>query len=1686
MKSVPFVLLCAGILLFPLNQARGQFSIATAGVPVTQNFNALPHTGTSLPATGGIFAEGWAFLEGGTNANGFFQAGNGSSNTGDSYSFGENAATERAFGVLQSGSLSSILGFKFTNNTGQTLSSLTIGYTGEIWRLSGSPDHLVFSYQAGDVVLNAPTGWTTVPGLKFTTPATGSLQVDGNIAANRVVIAPVTITGMSILPGTTVTLRWVDETASSSAAMAIDDFSLVVWPASTDYFRTRSSGDWNDLAVWETSADNLSWTPATTVVPNDRAAGITIQSGHTVTVSADLQASLIRVQAGGKLHWTAGLFTLSDKPGDDLLLEGADSEWECGNSQPPVLEGGATVRIRSRARIRLSGHNNLLLYHTAAFTYAAESVFEYSHATAANLGGTLFRAQEAGAVPVFSYNSPAATVMSSVAGSTINGRVEVAAGRTLNLGNVTGTLTIRNGILGEGSLGAGSTIFITGPAAVLGGSGTLHANISVQAGCVTTLVSDKMVAGNRGITVNGTLDLKGWQMRTQSGTASLINTATGTIQTANAAGLVAGTGSFKTGSFTFSFAAGSTIEYNAAADQVVSLLSGTPYQHLQLAGSGTKKAESGGNLVVQGSCTVGNGATLALTGEASENLYLNNNATLDVTAGAVFDNGGESSITSSGGSPSLSLAGTFLTRDAQGFVGSGSSLPSLIPVILPGAIVNFGRNGDQIVQATPHYQELRFSGSGTKTPSSALSLAGTLAITGTATLNGSDHTIGGLANHLVMTGSSRLVVGGTGTQPAIGGLYSLAPGTTIIFSNSNPTTSTIRQGGPVIQYADVEISGSNVTAPLSGITLQAGARLTVKGGGTLKLSSVNGLYGPSGAALLSTHAPAINLQPGSTIEYNGAAQVVTTGYPYSRLTLAGSGEKTAAAPFAVEQSLTISGAASLKGAAPLYGAGATLAYADAAAGRTYLQGLEWPEEGAPQNITLQLSGTGSPAVVLQENRRVDGALTLGAGAIDLNGKDLTVNGNISGTGTITGHPASSLSLEGGVSLLFFTQSADGLSNTLRSLQIRAGTASLGNRLQITDVLDIAGGTLDLAGQSLVLRSGPTGAARVAERKGVLLRATNVTVERFVSGHYHRRWRLLTAPVGGTSVNAAWQEGRTWSGGAIDNLSPGYGTLITGPAQGTAANATANGFDFWPAITGSQASVRRYQGAASSSGASWQPLASTHTASFNNGEAYLLFVRGDRSVSGTGGGATVLRAKGILKEEMAYTIPLPSGQSHALLGNPYASPLHFKKIYDDNRQEIRSYYWTWQTSLSSVGGYALVKPVAEGSSRYEVIPSDGTPVEPVIHSGEGFFVVPAAAPLTGSLVIRQGHKAAESPAVPVLREQDGGPAKLYINLFTGEAGTDTLLDGSLLQFDNGSEARERSIGKAVNSGENLAAHKAGTDLQVWYQALPTADGETDLRIWNTARRSYQLRVRSRGFNQPGMTVWLWDRWLDKKTAISLGHALTTYDFAVTNDPASADPFRFRILYRLAVNTPLPLRFIHFKALQQNTGVLIEWQTAEEEGVRAFALERSVDGQDFRLLTTLPAGGGPGPSNYAYRDEDPATVIFYRVAALYHNSAVQYSATIKQEATVISTQFFIFPNPVQDGQIQLHINKAPRGSYTIGLWSAEGKKIREQNRVYGGGSAVWVFNGGSSLAAGGYYLVVRPPGGRPEVLSFLVTN
>lgn len=281
-----------------------QVSITTLGSAYTQDFNSLANSGTANTA----LPTDWVIVE--STGSATYAAGTGSLNTGDTYSFGASGSNERALGSLASNALQSRFGVSFTNNTGATITSLAIGYTGEQWRNGGNTavDRLDFAYSLNGASDLTTGTWTEVDALDFSSivnTATAA-ALDGNAVANRQAISS-TITGLNIAAGATFWLRWVDPNISGNDhGLAIDNFSITANGAAP----TAASVTVSDVSISEGNSGTsvLSFT----ITRSDNSGAFTVDfatADLTATAGSDYTTAFgtLNFPAGGTLTRTVNV-----------------------------------------------------------------------------------------------------------------------------------------------------------------------------------------------------------------------------------------------------------------------------------------------------------------------------------------------------------------------------------------------------------------------------------------------------------------------------------------------------------------------------------------------------------------------------------------------------------------------------------------------------------------------------------------------------------------------------------------------------------------------------------------------------------------------------------------------------------------------------------------------------------------------------------------------------------------------------------------------------------------------------------------------------------------------------------------------------------------------------------------------------------------------------------------------------------------------------------------------------------------------------------------------------------------------------------------------------------------------------------------------------------------------------------
>ena len=464
-------------------------------------------------------------------------------------------------------------------------------------------------------------------------PAVSVAATDANNNRDLDYTAPVTITSDGTLSGSaTTTIAAASGLASFNnlvhsalgtglmltaqdgalPSVVSNPFDIRLLSSASDYFRSVISGNWNNVATWESSADGNTWMQAT-LTPDANANNITIRNGDTVTISAAAIFDQTSVQAGGVLVLSSS-YTINNGAGEDLSIENGGIFLLNTEAAPG---GAGTTRIRTGGSLvvaSISSGANL----TANYLSAANARIFYEDSAIADIRitstnptstGITFFNTGATDMPVLRISSLGfPTNFGGAGGTTINGRLEANINITLA---ATAAKTIRGGITGTGTVSSAGPVTFTSANTIFGGSVTLSlgnftlqngatipagANVKITSGTITK------TAGN--FVVDGTLDM---------GTASMTNstdgvTINGTLTTANPNGLSdAANSTFATGAGTLTLNPGSAINY--AGTQVISAR--TDYQNLTISGGGVKTLA--GPVTVNNIMTLTNGV-LALAG----------------------------------------------------------------------------------------------------------------------------------------------------------------------------------------------------------------------------------------------------------------------------------------------------------------------------------------------------------------------------------------------------------------------------------------------------------------------------------------------------------------------------------------------------------------------------------------------------------------------------------------------------------------------------------------------------------------------------------------------------------------------------------------------------------------------------------------------------------------------------------------------------------------------------------------------------------------------------------------------------------------------------------------------------------------------------------------------------------------
>ncbi len=583
----------------------------------------------------------------------------------------------------------------------------------------------------------------------------------------------------------------------------------------------------------------------------------------------------------------------------------------------------------------------------------------------------------------------------------------------------------------------------------------------------------------------------------------------------------------------------------------------------------------------------------------------------------------------------------------------------------------------------------------------------------------------------------------------------------------------------------------------------------------------------------------------------------------------------------------------------------------------------------------------------------------------------------------------------------------------------------------------AGSTLTVINNGLILRSNADSSASIGVSGGSI--NGNVTVERFIPAR--RSWRLVAVPFStAQTISDAWQEAGIYI--------PGFGTHITG-------GSAANGFDQSPANTSSIKWYNQSTNAFDSMPSTLLPLTGK--------TGYMLFVGGDRSIDLSQGTAamptnTILRATGTVKMGIQPPIPV-SATGFTLVGNPYASTIDFAKI---SKANVPNRFYLWDPKRSTTGAFVLF----DSADSYVPITNGGsyTGANSLIQSGQAFFAEGSG--MAGTLGISENSKSDEQRNA--FRTNDGNDEKMQVNLNFYDADTTIVADAVLTRYNNlySDSVTAEDAGKPDNIDENLAIIRNEKKLMLERRILIDENDTTFLKIYNMKQKDYHFQVTPTHFIAPAFSAYLEDAWLKTATPLSL-EAPSTIRFAITNDSASANPYRFRIIFTTG-SGPLPLNFATVNAYRKNSGIKVDWNVESEFDIKQYEVQKSGNGQLFRQVTAVPpVANNNGAADYSWFDSDPFTGDnFYRVRATLKSNEVKYSEIVNVNIGDVNPGILIYPNPVKDKTFFVKLTNQPKGIYVVKLFNNSGQLVITKKIEHTGGSIIRRIQLNSVLSKGTY--------------------
>jgi hypothetical protein len=207
---------------------------------------------------------------------------------------------------------------------------------------------------------------------------------------------------------------------------------------------------------------------------------------------------------------------------------------------------------------------------------------------------------------------------------------------------------------------------------------------------------------------------------------------------------------------------------------------------------------------------------------------------------------------------------------------------------------------------------------------------------------------------------------------------------------------------------------------------------------------------------------------------------------------------------------------------------------------------------------------------------------------------------------------------------------------------------------------------------------------------------------------------------------------------------------------------------------------------------------------------------------------------------------------------------------------------------------------------------------------------------------------------------------------------------------------------------------------------------EIRIWNVARTQAQIQGAMNGEIDPTtqtglVSYYTSDQGIPGGTNTGLTNLIDqkgNNNGTITNFSLTSSTSNF-VTQNPGISV-LPLSWLDFTVVQQESKVALRWETSEEENTNNFTIQHSTNGSSWNNIGTVPAAGNSTTErDYVSYDLDPDRGInFYRIEEMDIDGDLHYSKVASAIFNGAASQLVVFPNPLSTGNLNIKLPAASK--------------------------------------------------------------